>query len=373
MKDFFDRLFVIFLASFILFFGVYIYIAPSEDISEKENRVLAEFPKISAEAIMSGEFSRRLGNFYKDRFPQRERLMSIKCKYELLCGKKENNGVLVCENGYLLISPEYSELDTYRENLSEIERFCEHSEFDTAVFFAPRGIDVLTDILPYGYPEERNQKVFEIAQKQSFEIMSVNESIAEAARDGAYVWFKTDHHWTSRGAYIAYKRICEHFDIEALDIDDFREEELDGSFYGTVASRFAADAPASDRIEIMRYAEDERLFVVDYDTGEVTDGIYRYEYADTNDKYSVFLGGNHGHMGVYKEGEKRETLIVIKDSFANSVIPFLASHYDLEVYDLRYFKGKLREELSDISADKILLLYGIDTVVSDDFFKYLKR
>ena len=100
---------------------------------------------------------------------------------------------------------------------------------------------------------------------------------------------------------------------------------------------------------------------------------YIYEYAAKKDKYAVFLGGNHGHIGIYGEGEGRETLLVIKDSFANSVIPYLAETYNLEVYDLRYFKGNIDKEVSEISPDKILLLYGIESVVTDASIKYLNK
>ena len=373
MKTVIDKIFLLFLAIVLVIFGTWIYIAPKEAVSERENRALANFPKVSIDSITNGRFSEGISAFYRDRFPTREKLMSIKCKIEILCGRKENNGVVVCDNGYLCIRPEYSDLDTYLENLSQIESFCNSSTVDTAVFFAPRSVDVLTHLLPSGYPTERDNILFDIAQGRGLEVITANESISSAAARGEYVWFKTDHHWTSGGAYIAYKSICERFDIAPLGADELYIESVEGDFYGTVASRFAAEAPASDAVKLMRYDKDGELFVIDYDTREVSYGFYRYEHADIKDKYSVFLGGNHGHIGVYREGEERARVMVIKDSFANSVIPFLASHYDLEVYDLRYFKGKLSEEIENNSPDKILILYGIDTVATDVSLKYLNR
>jgi hypothetical protein len=202
-------------------------------------------------------------------------------------------------------------------------------------------------------------------------MINVNGEISDAAAKGGYVWFRTDHHWTSRGAYIAYKAICERFLVVALDDSGFKSEWIDGDFCGTTASRFASGVPYPDRVELMRYEGDEEFIVIDYDTGNISESLYDYGYSDKKEKYSVFLGGNHGHIGIYREGKKRETMVVIKDSFANSVNPFLACHYDLEVYDLRYFKGNINDEISDISPDKILLLYGIDTVATDNCFKYL--
>ncbi len=374
MKCFLDRLLVIILAFILVIFGMWIYVAPMERVSEKENRVLADLPKFNFESFTSGRFATGLGDFYRDRFPGRERFISNKCDAELLWGRKENNSVIPCDNGYLLIRPEYSSLDTYFANLSEIERFCErYEESNVSVFFAPRGIDVMTYALPSLYPSERERFVWEIADESDIDIINANAEISSAACDGEYVWFRTDHHWTSRGAYLAYKRVCERFEIDAIDQALLGSEWLESDFFGTVASRFGGNAPSCDRVELLRYRGDTEYAVVDYDTGKVSDSLYIYEYAAKKDKYAVFLGGNHGHIGIYKEGEGRETLLVIKDSFANSVIPYLAETYNLEVYDLRYFKGNIDKEVSEISPDKILLLYGIDSVVTDASIKYLNK
>lgn len=374
MKCFLDRLLVIILTFILVIFGVWIYIAPMERVSEKENRVLADFPGFGFDSLRSGRFATELGDFYRDRFPGREGFISNKCNTELLSGRKENNGVIPCDNGYLLIRPDYRSFDIYLSNLSEIKRFCErHKDVNVTAFFAPRGIDIMTYALPSLYPYERERFVWNIADESNIDIINVNAEISSAAYDGEYVWFRTDHHWTSRGAYLAYKRICEHLGVEDIELSELESEWLESEFFGTVASRFGADAPVCDRVELLRYREDTEYAVVDYDTGSVSDSLYFYEYANKKDKYSVFLGGNHGHIGIYGEGEGRETLLVIKDSFANSVIPFLAETYNLEVYDLRYFKGNIDKEVSKIFPDKILLLYGIDSVVSDASIKYLNK
>ena len=168
--------------------------------------------------------------------------------------------------------------------------------------------------------------------------------------------------------------MCEALGQEARGEYLFFKESISSDFYGSVASKLGGDAPYADEVVLWRYHGDSELFVVNYDSKEVYSGLYRSEFAEKKDKYSVFLGGNYGHLGIYSESpNKREKLVVIKDSFANALIPFLAIHYDLEVYDLRYFKGKLSDEISDLSADNILLIYGIDTVVTDGSFKYLNR
>ena len=128
----------------------------------------------------------------------------------------------------------------------------------------------------------------------------------------------------------------------------------------------------SDRIELLRYDGDDELFTVDYDTGKVYEGVYRYEYGDKKDKYSVFLGGNHGHIGVDREGKKRETMVVIKDSFANSALPFLAHHYRILAIDPRYCQ---KIDLAALAAtcDRALILCGMETLTQVPFLSALLK
>ena len=138
MKTVLDKIFIIFLAFVLVFFGAWIYIAPKKAISEKENKILADFPKVSIDSVMNGSFAKGIGEFYKDRFPIREALTSLKCRTEILCGRGENNGVIVGEGGYLIMRPYYESLDLYCPNLYEVERFCESVDVDTAVLFCPK-------------------------------------------------------------------------------------------------------------------------------------------------------------------------------------------------------------------------------------------
>ena len=372
-----NRLMAIAFALLIGFFGILIYLTPKASFSEQENRSLAKFPDFNFRSIVNAEYSKGVSEFYTDHFPGRRVFTEIKCKTELLCGRRENNGVIYAEGGNLVIRPKYSGLSLYRQNLEQIERFCDKQStngINTTVFFAPRGIDVLGDLLGEGYPNGLEAEVWDTARSREFELLDATDKIRNSLREGEYVWFRTDHHWTADGAYKCYRVLCEALGEEARGEDLFFKESISSDFYGSVASKLGGDAPRADEIVLWRYHGDSELFVVNYDSKEVYSGLYRSEFAEKKDKYSVFLGGNYGHLGIYSESpNKREKLVVIKDSFANALIPFLAIHYDLEVYDLRYFKGKLSDEISDLSADNILLLYGIETVVTDGSFKYLNR
>ena len=357
--------------------GVATLVKPSAELSERENRVMASFPRLSVRSLTEGEFSRGLGSFFEDQFPFRTLFTRVKAESELLMGRRENNGVIYGKAGYLILEAEYDDLSLFRENLAAIDDFytemC-NKNIETAVFFAPRGVDVLEKYLPDGYPEEEGENVWNIARETLPYMLESNATIEEALCEDEYVWYKTDHHWTPLGAYEGYKNIVTNFDKTAMDISELEYEYICDEFYGSIDSRSESLSGEYDEIFFLRSEDDDDVMVVNYDTCETQRGVYFKEYLSAKDKYKVFMGGNFGHLGVYSETEAdRETLLVIKDSFANCTIPFFTNEYELEIYDLRYFKGKISDEIDKIAPDKILILYGIDTAVTDGSLKLLQR
>ena len=373
MKKITDRLLIAVFLIFIFGFGISIFAKPKNNFSIEENRALETLEGMSAADTLSGELSRRVSNFFCDQFPCRRRFTALKAKTELSLGRGENNGVIFGESGYLMIKPSYRDLTVYRDNLVAISDFYEEYSadgIDVSVFFAPRGVDVLGAYLPKGYSNSNMGEVWDIARAELRYLIDANADIEAAADAGEYVWYRTDHHWSAEGAYLAYEKISEALGCAALPTEHFEKIMLGEDFYGTVYSKSGVIEAVADEISV--YSDGAEHIVVNYDTGEVSDSLYFYEHLDKKDKYSVFLGGNHAHIGVYSEGE-RETVLVIKDSFANSVIPYLASDYNLEIYDLRYFKGSISEEIERVAPNKILILYGIDTAVTDPSLRYLSR
>ena len=182
------------------------------------------------------------------------------------------------------------------------------------------------------------------------------------------IWYKTDHHWTTAGAFIAYAAISKQLGIEPVGIESFRIDRVSSEFFGTSFSRVGGIWGTADSINLYRYNGDDAYTLRIPQTNTVKKGFYAWEALDGKDKYSVFLGGNYGVMTVVKDGgEERKKLTLIKDSYANSVIPFLAIHYDITVIDPRYYTGDISEILSD--TDRVLVLLGADTLATTPMFK----
>ena len=367
MKRVAEVVFVSFCAVFVLFFGVAIFAKPQRYFSEQENRRLSVFPRVSVSSILNGDFSEGLGNFFTDQFPLRAKLTDIKARSELLAGRGENNGVVFGSDGYTAIKPEYDSLELYRKNISYIEDFCaKYNEkgIETTVFFAPRGIDVLTRYIA----RPAGDRVWEIAESESFDIINANAELCKAVWRGEYVWNKTDHHFTALGAYISYLKLCGELGIEPIKKEDLKREILSEEFFGTVYSRAGLEDAESDELFIYRWSGDGEIKVIN---GKSISGLYCLEKLEQKDKYEVFLGGNYGHISICGEGEERPTVMVIKDSFANSVMPYLARDIDMEVYDLRYFSGSITDEIERVRPDRIVIFCGIDTVATDGSFRKL--
>lgn len=349
-KNFFDFLFLIVFWSIIIFFGTAVFLLPAEEFSEKEKRSLASLPSFSAGSLISGDYFTALGDFYSDQFPLRDSFTSLYALFELSLGKCESNGVM-CTKDAVISKPKHSksEIEAIRGNLEALERMG-----NVSVYIPPQPSSVFADAMPLFYPED--------------------DTLSQLTADFPItpgLFYATDHHWTTDGAYIAYTQICEEMGIAPYQKDHFTVQTVSEDFYGTAYARacLPKQMVAPDSIELYRYEGDEDVDVFYHETGEHKNGFYRFEALETADKYTVFLGGNYPHVSI-SSGDKRPTLLLIKDSFANSVIPFLALHFDLEVIDPRYCtRSYLQEQLQRQDIHKTLVLMGTDTLTSKIFLK----
>ena len=374
MKRIFDISLVTLCAAFVIFCGIYVLARPAKLYSEEERRALAQKPTVSISAITSGELAKGLTELFCDQFPARRSFTSLKAKSELIMGKQENNGIIFAADGYLVTSPKYEDLSLYEKNLAAISAFCAKSEergLCAYTFFAPRGADVLTDKLPEKYPSDELTDVWNIACGSLPELITVTDAAREKATDGEEVWFRTDHHWTHLGAYECYVALGNALGYTPLPLEYWNYECASSDFSGTVYARSGISAAARDSIYL---PISTTVFTVTYHTDKKeTSTLFDRKKLLGSDKYSVYLGGNFDRVSIRAAGEDRPRLTLIKDSFANSVIPYLAEHFDLEIYDLRYFKGSINEELASSGVREVLILYGIDTAITDGSLGLLER
>ncbi len=367
---------VIFLAlcAIIIFgFGSAIFILPQQQISEEENRSLAGFPSFSFEELADGSFTSDISDFYADQFPLRNSFVAFKAICELSLLKQENNDVIIGSNGYLIPRLEYSDtaLEKFNTNLDALTELQQSAQLDLNIYIAPRSVDVNTSYLPATFDGSRSAAVWDILNSKNISYADGRYTLRDHACGGEYVWYKTDHHWTTLGAYYAYRDISHLLSYTPSSSDLFSAEKVSDSFLGTAYSSSGIRWASPDTLEYFRFDGDESFKTEIYSSSmkllSSFDGFYDRSYLDTKDKYSSFLSSNNAVTKVYDNSSDKPCLLVIKDSFANSVVPFLAQHYDLIILDMREYQSTISDFVSKNNVDDILILCGIDTLTSYDF------
>lgn len=379
-----ELLLIIISSVIILALALAFIILPDRDFSENENRSLKQMPSLTLENILSNKFSAEFGEYMADQFPLRDTFVSIKAFCEMAQLKFVNNDVLIAGDQLVDISDnEISEL--LSQNLSRCDNFLKYAEDlgkTAKLAIAGRVLDVAGSKLPAIYPDSEAEKCYAeciaLAEKLSCDTIDLVKPLRDYYESGEYVYYRTDHHWTSLGAYYAYLCIADELGITPYPIDSFSREDASNSFYGTTWSSGCTHWIGPDSIEYFRFDGDEDYITsicsFKNENGKLVDsvehsfaGFYDRDYLTKKDKYSSFLGGNYGKITVKYTGEsadERETLLIVKDSFAHSLAPFLARHYDLILVDTRYYKLKPIYELLD-EADHVLLIYNVDTLLCD--------
>lgn len=358
-KQITDAVCTVLFSLFIAVIGVLIVLFPPKSFSERENRTLSKFPELSLSVLINGDFFSGVGDFYSDQLPFRESFGYLYSITELALGRREVNGIVICNDGILVARPTDTDTDILQNNLRAIEELCMRDP-STVFFCPPDQAAVFKEYLPSALCKSRTSTPIYQASDKFF---------ALAASDPQKYYYRTDHHWTTAGAYAAYTVICGELGITPQSECFFEYQTASDDFYGSAFRRSALPniMVAPDQITLYRYESDTFLTVTDRITQKTWQGLYRTSALDTGDKYCVFLGGNYAHLSITDKSDlKREKMLVIKDSFANSLIPFLALHYDLEIIDPRYAELSYITELcAGEKFDKTLILCSQDTLASE--------
>lgn len=392
------KLFSIILASLFLLtitLGITGYIfLPQKTFSENENRMLSDFPVHSTQKYLSGWFDKSLSfeldGFFSDRIPMRDALITLRSGCELGLSRGEVNGVITGRNGQLAqhlfdvyVSPtrriRSSDIiyeDHIRAQLGALKRISvELFAEGIPVFFlpAPRVIDIVSESI--GYPSGEIERLDSMIREElsvgDAKLINPLDTLRDTYNSGEYVYFRTDHHWTAAGAYISYCQVMQAFGMgeDILPRDSFSIREVDG-FVGTIASRLGITDKrliASDTLEIWEGADDLEYEIKDKGGNMLLQGFIDEKYLSSKDKYGAFLGGVRGFVTVTKKGEtQRPRLLIAKDSFANSMVPFLSRHFDLVVINLSGGEYDISKYAREYDCDGVLIVYNRENMITAD-------
>lgn len=329
--------------------------------SENENRVLEQLPEFSVEKLLDGSFGSDYEKYLSDQFFARDTWISIKTYTERLIGKKDINGVYFGKDGYLIEKHPSTPVDKEiaDRNAERVADFLKRQqallgEGHCKFLLVPGSIDVLQEKLPPFASDDTMPYFLETMKALVPEEIYVDlydEMLSHADED---IYYRTDHHWTTLGAYYAYVLWAKDCGITPKVLSEFTPEEISG-FYGTVHSKVNI-AAEPDTITLYHSGTQ---FTVEYDMTETLEGLYVRKHLDTKDKYSVFLDGNHAVVKITGGEKNGKTLLVVKDSFAHSFVPFAAEHFEtVYMLDLRYFNMQVSQFAEQYGVTDLLVLYN---------------
>lgn len=369
---------IIFVA-FIFGMAIWFLVSPKEKYSSSEKRNLQQFPDISAENISNGNFGSEFESYFADHFPNRNLWVGLNAYYTLGTGNNGDGGVYFCSNGYLINKP-ISTDNRLLNNVAAITKFANDIDVPVTVMFVPSTGYIARDVLPAVHDEYNDDVYFRNTEKtlsqNNISFVDLRQTFKEKYENGAQLYYKTDHHWTTAGAYAAYTKLCESLKITATHKEKF-DIETYGEFYGTTYSTSGFWLTEPDNIEIWKNSDDtEKNIKVNITEGTETkeyDSMYFYDHLKEDDKYPVFIDGNHALTEITNSNAEGGTIILIKDSFSHCLAPFLADNYrKVVLVDMRYYKLSVSDLVKKENAEQVIAVYGIDNIATDTDIVWLK-
>lgn len=340
------------------------WFTPDRDYSQSEKRVLEQFPEASAKAVFKGEFGKNMETYLADQFPGRDTWVSLKTVSERMLGKKESGGVYFADDDYLI--EVFTAFDEDRiaanvKSLLALQDMADEMHVPMLTMLVPTAPEILSEKLPKYAPNADQGAVIAFAEGKGLKICDVTDALSEHKKE--YIFYRTDHHWTSRGAYYAYAAWKQKKGETAEPLAAFTEQSLSSRFQGTTYAKVNDPTAAYDTI--LAYYKSEN-HVVSYNSGAyVTDSIYERKYLEGADQYGVFFNSNQPTTVVSGDGTGK--LLIIKDSYANCFAQFVIDGYEeTHMIDLRFFKGTLREYIETNGIIEILVLYNIPNFAADE-------
>ena len=349
-------------------------VSEEKTYSSTEKRELQTRPEVKIKTIKNGKFQKKYESYLSDQFPGRDAWVQLQTDVSRLFGKKESNGIYFGKDHYLLekYGEEDFDAEQVQSNLGALVGFVERAgkRADVKVMMVPTKTWILKDKLPAFAPTYEESYFYDALQKQlgeqSGDVLVPVEQVLQA-HDAEDIFYRTDHHWTTLGAWYGYGAYVEATGGDPEKVLEKQKFELVCSdFYGTSYAK-VNQAPQADEIYI--YEPENDLTVV-YNMGEkTTQSLFEMEYLDSKDQYRVFTGGNQAVLEISGGAQNGKTLLLIKDSFANCMLPFLAEDFEkIVVADLRQLNVGCDALMDMFTPTDVLVLYNTAQFAKDRDF-----
>ena len=354
-------LFCLFLALMPLLF----LLLPKAEYSAREKRYLAAAPALDAESLFSGRFADEAESYAADHLPGRDFLVGLNAAAELAEGRQTANTVWLGKNGRLFEAPAAPDAETVAANMAAIRAFAEKAEQPVDLMLVPSAGSLLPEELPALAEPYRDGEILDAVRAEAGDALRFVELLPafEAAEDRGALYYRTDHHWTAEGAYRAAALYLDTGGREIPAREGYAVTAVP-DFRGSTWSRAALWLIPGETLELWDSGGD--FTVANREQAGEHAGLYYRERLTEDDKYPVYLDGNHSLVRIRNNDPAAQgRILVIRDSFANCLGCFLADAYqEVVLADLRYYRSPVSELLAE-GFDQVLILYSIGNFMSD--------
>ena len=378
-------------ALFCAFIGVFLVanaVSPDRTFSEVENRNLEQLPAVDFGTpeklfrdgnFFNGQFMRDFETYTTDQFIGRDAWVDLKARTERALGKKENNNVYFADNDTLITRFDQPAADRLTENLNYVNKFVENVDIPLVFSLIPSQACIWADRLPEGAPNASQTDLMAQAQEAVTGATWADVYTPLMEHKDEDIFYRTDHHWTSLGAYYGYTGLASALGYTPVPLTDYTPTVRSTEFYGTVFSSSGVRWVKPDTITT--YVPDDGITVVShtYDNSgnpvEEQRALYVESFLSVKDKYSMFLGGNQS-LGVVTNTNNPDgpKLLIIRDSYADSLVPFLTAHYsEIHLIDPRYYHLSVKDYVEQNGIDQALVLYSVPNFVTDGNMFWITR
>ena len=359
---------------FIIFIeGIFIinYFKNDTDVSVMENRTLTHKPRFDIDNLIEGRYTKKYESYKNDQFIYREKLINVKASVDSLLMKKDNNNVYKGKDGYLFEAFEKPNEENEKSNIEAINAFMEkHSDINTTFMLIPISSTVLKEKLPKNAPI-LDEKIYveEFEKSLDSRINFIYPYDTMSSHKEEYIYYKTDHHWTTLGAYYAYEELCKKLKLNKKSLNKYTEVLATDEFYGTLYSKGLFKVKKGDDIYVYINKDEKDESIITYtEEKKKSASFYDTEKLKEKNKYELFLDGNHPIVEIENVNVNNDKkLLMIKDSYANSFVEFLTPFFSkIVMVDPRYYYEDIENLISKEKFTDILYLYNSNTFFQDN-------
>lgn len=366
----FYRLFSLTFIGMLCIVGIIILMSPKQVESIEENRKLQQKPEFKISTFWNGTYSKEKAKYLSDQFPDRQRLIKLKASMDRLEGQKEINGVYIGKDGYLMEGFKKASEESLDNKVHALNAFSQkYPKLKTSIMLVPNKVEIYRHFLPKNVPVDSQKEYIEDVYKMldnNIEKINVMNSF-QSNKNSERLYFKTDHHWTTDGAYKAYVDYCKGVNIEPVVKGKYKKSLATKKFKGSLYYKNGAQIGEPESMYLYLKETPEPIVAKYEDISLKKASIYDYSKIKSRDPYEVFTGGNHDLIRIRTAVKSDRRLLLVKDSYANAMLPYLVDTFsEIVVVDPRYFVGSFDSILENYSMTDVLFLYNVNTFNSDN-------